>query len=123
MILENPKFIEQLFNNYRSTFCNHNLELPDYFIKRAANNEREDIRVLVANNKNLPLFWLEKLSSDGSCAVIQSLFKNPNLPVNIKAKVNEQRIELEKICSKKIDDGCTNNNCPLEIFTIDKFTF
>lgn len=120
LILENPKFIEQLFNNHRSTFCNHNLELPDYFIKWAVNNEHENIRVLVANNKNLPLFWLEKLLSDRDCAVIQSLFKNPSLPVNIKEKLNEQRIELEKICSKKINDGCTNNNCPLEIY---EFTF
>jgi hypothetical protein len=118
-VLSNPKLkentilLEEIYKQDCNIFHEKDLKLPDYAIKWAINHEREYVRIVVAQNIKLPKFWQLQLLEDNSCAVIQVLYRNASLLLEIREQVQNKQLELEKSCFYKSNYGCNNSFCPL----------
>lgn len=103
LLLEQPGFLEKLYNTYTNIFAQNNINLPNFFIEWAVDHELEEIRSNVAQYHILPDYCSDKLAKDESCLVVQELYKNPILNLDTKNRLNIRRLLLEKECPYKLN--------------------
>ncbi len=124
LMLENSKFLQELFDIDPYIFYKQELKLPNYFIQWAITSGNENVRKSIASNRNISLFWLKQLLEDRNCLVIQNLYRNSKLPSTIKQKLDARRIKLEKECSYLSEDTCNHElHCPLYKSEFDEIPF
>ena len=109
LLLEQPKFLEELYNSFTDIFIQDNIEIPSFFREWAVNHELEDVRFNVVQSLTLPHYCLEKLLQDESCLVVQELYKNPILDLDFKQRLNARRLLLQKNCPYKLNNNCVCN--------------
>lgn len=105
LLLEQPDFLENLYNSFTDIFAQNNIDLPSFFVEWAVNHPLEEIRSNVAQNHALPYYCVEKLAKDESCLVVQELYKNPILNLDVKNQLNIRKLLLEKQCPYKFNDN------------------
>ncbi len=72
LLLEQPNFLKQLYDSFPDIFERKNIEIPDFFIEWAV-NQQEDIRACVGRSHKIPAQFLEKLVNDDDCKTIANL--------------------------------------------------
>lgn len=109
LLLENPNFLEELYQANTSVFSEY--ELPFFFLEWAVNHSNEDIRADVAHSPLIQRCFLEHLAQDKVVEVRCSVAANFNTPTHILKRLAE-----DKDVRVRLDVACNcNNSLPLAL--------
>ena len=86
ILLENPNFIENIFDHPFSGFFNPESVLPLWYLEKAKTSSNYELRRLVARSKYTPISFLNELSKDFHPLVRVDTISNKNTPITLLFK-------------------------------------